>query len=77
MLETRSIPLRPHLPGAAYQILVRGQRFQSHGAAGVELLRAYSQLRAKAEFAAVGKAGGRVDVYAGGVNARAELCRGA
>ena len=50
------------LAAAVHNIFIRAQLGQAHGAAGVELLGADAHLAAKAELAAVGKAGAGVHV---------------
>ena len=52
----------PHLTAAVDDELGAGQLAQTHGAAGVELLGSDADLRALAELAAVGEAGGGVDI---------------
>ena len=49
-------------------VFVRGQRVETHGASGVELLRGDAHLAAKTKLPAVGEAGGGVDVDCGGVD---------
>jgi hypothetical protein len=48
------------LPLAADAVLVAGEFAQSHRAAGVEFVGGDADLRAEAELAAVGEAGGNV-----------------
>src|SRR5699024_5001485 len=58
-------PLRSLLPGlsvAVDDVFAGGQLFHTHGAAGVHLLGRDADLRAQTELAAVGEAGGGVDI---------------
>ena len=52
----------PDLTVAADDVLVAAQLAEAHGAAGVELLGGDAHLAAEAELAAIGEAGGAVDV---------------
>jgi len=59
----------PHLTVSPDDVLVRRQLLQAHGASGVELLGGDAHLAAQAELAAVGEAGGAVQVDCGAVDA--------
>ena len=62
-------PFSSYLSVSPYDILIRGQLFQPHGAAGVEFLGGDAHFAAEAELAAVGEAGGAVQVDGGAVHA--------
>ena len=66
----------PDVPVALDHVLVGAQLAQPDRAAGVELLGRVADLGAHAELAAVGEAGRRVDVDAGGVHAALERAGG-
>ena len=52
----------PHLPISMDDVLIAAQLLQRHRAAGMELLSGDAHLTAQAELAAVGEAGGAVDI---------------
>ena len=53
----------PHLPISMDDVLIAAQLLQPHRAAGMELLGGDTHLTAQAELAAVGEAGGAVDIH--------------
>ena len=63
----------PHVPAAGHDPLVRREIGSAHRPAGVELVGADADLRAKAVFPAVGEAGAGVDDHAGRIDAGHKL----
>ena len=64
------------LPVALDHPFVGGDLLECHGAAGMELLRGDAYLGTESELGAVGEAGGRVPIDAGGIDLVEEaLCR--
>jgi hypothetical protein len=57
---------------AADDVFIGGKLLKSHRTAGVKLLGGYTHFTAQAELAAVGKAGGSVDIYSCTVNCRSK-----
>jgi len=65
----------PDLAAAPNHVLGCCQRFEAHRAARVQLLVRDTDLRTEAEFEAVGKAGGSVDVDGSSIDLVAEPLR--
>src|SRR6185436_73805 len=65
----------PDLPVAEHHVLERGEAFQSHGTARVQLVGGDADLRAEAVLVAVGEAGRRVDDHRARVDLAQEALR--
>lgn len=73
--RTFEFGLFPDLSRALYDVFVTRQLFQTHRTPGVEFLRGDAHFATQAEFAAVGKARGRVDIHGGRIDMGREIVR--
>ena len=69
----KSQVLNTNLAITTNDIFAAHQLFKAHGAAGMQLLGGDADLRAQAELAAIGKAGGGVDIHCRSIHKRGEL----